>query len=77
MHVDKEDITKHQKPHKTRQPYQTKKPKEEKLDKVELSQPRRKIMYNTHKNIRAPPRDTTTTTTPITKRIVESITVMI
>jgi hypothetical protein len=77
MYEDKEDITKNEKLHKTRQPYQTKKPKEENLDKVELPQPRRRRMYNTRKNRRETTLDTTTTTTPITKRIVESITVMI
>ena len=70
MCIDKPERTQHGKPPTTQQPAQIKNPKKEKQNKEVSCNP--KIKSKPNKIIRAPQHDTT----PITKRVVESITVM-
>ena len=70
MCIDKPEKTQNGKPAKTQLPDQINNPKKEKQNKEVLGNP--KIKSKPNKIIRAPHHDTT----PITKRVVESITVM-
>ena len=71
MCIDKPDKTQNEKPHKTQQPDQINNPKKEKQNKELLGNPT--IKSKPYKIMRAPHHDTT----PITKRVVESITVLL